>query len=795
MKLLLPLLFLALASPLFAQNRPLQLRSVTAFPEEKIAGVWGYEQDGREYALVAGESHLHIVDVTDADAPERIISIPTSFHWGKELRTYGHYAYLSSKEGVGLTVYDLSQLPNTNVTHYLQKTITAAGGYTLIGHTLHIDTTAGTLYLNDGGANRSWVFDLKADPFSPAFLGLYNAIGGIHDGFADNDTLYAAHINSGVVAVVDMKDKSQPQVLQTFETPGHFPHNTWPTADRKHLVVADEISDGLLSIWDLSNLEDIREVARYRPTPGSGSIPHNCFVRGDYAYAAWYRDGIVMLDISRPDNPIEVDRYDTYPGWGSGFSGAWGDYPYLSSGNLLVNDIQGGLHVFTPKPVKPCYIEGQVTDARTGFPLPDVKVTIRYGGQHEPVQSHNDGQYKTGQRQAGYFQVVWSKEGYRPIAKNIKFQTGKVLREDLALLPLDQPLPDDPAIRVVAAESGLPIANTEVVLRNAVLQFSVHTDARGWAFVPGIYADTFDVFPGNWGRLPRREVEITGDGAIIELEKGFYDDFYFDLGWQVEGDAGQANWERGAPAPWPSEFVAHVPETGDIAADLGDQCFVTGLDPYLEAHTVQDKTTLLRSPEFDVRDFTQPVLHFQYCQFNKSTTQGLAVFLENGQGRELLHQFQGVSALSWMASDSLLLPAAFAGQGPCRIVFEVRDTLLNNSGSNSGALDLAVDEVQIIDAVTTSQPQPNLSVSDPWIGIYPNPFRDRLQVRYDLPETLYPFRWAVFDVLGRTVDFGTFSDGKGELQLLSNAPEGVYFFVLKNEEGVIETRRVIKQKV
>ena len=37
--------------------------------------------------------------------------------------------------------------------------------------------------------------------------------------------------------------------------------------------------------------------------------------------------------------------YDTWPGSSGGFSGAWGVYPYLPSGNILVSDISSGLFI------------------------------------------------------------------------------------------------------------------------------------------------------------------------------------------------------------------------------------------------------------------------------------------------------------------------------------------------------------------------------------------------------------------------------------------------------------------
>ena len=77
----------------------------------------------------------------------------------------------------------------------------------------------------------------------------------------------------------------------------------------------------------------------------SGAIVHNLFIMGNYAHVSYYVDGYVVLDISDPTNPILAGQYDTYPGTGGFFNGAWGVYPYLPSGFTIVSDIETGLYV------------------------------------------------------------------------------------------------------------------------------------------------------------------------------------------------------------------------------------------------------------------------------------------------------------------------------------------------------------------------------------------------------------------------------------------------------------------
>ena len=76
------------------------------------------------------------------------------------------------------------------------------------------------------------------------------------------------------------------------------------------------------------------------------AIDHNGFVRGNRYYMSNYARGLTILDISDPANAVSAGRFDTYPSSDNvGFPGAWGIYPFLPSGTLLISDIDTGLYV------------------------------------------------------------------------------------------------------------------------------------------------------------------------------------------------------------------------------------------------------------------------------------------------------------------------------------------------------------------------------------------------------------------------------------------------------------------
>ncbi|MFM9008761.1 MAG: choice-of-anchor B family protein, partial [Bacteroidota bacterium] len=343
--------------------------------------------------------------------------IPGTNSFWREVQTWGKYAYVTT-EGCcnGLQIVNLSNLPGTPTSKYWTGSGAIAGQVGKI-HTVHIRD--GYAYLNGstlfGGA--SLICSL-ADPWNPVYLGNTQlAFSGnlryVHDCFVRNDTLWAAHIYGGFFSAINISNKSAPALIATQTTPGSFTHNTWMSDQGSRvLYTTDEVSNSVLAAYDVSNTGNITQLDRLQGIQGSGSILHNTYVRNGFAINSYYKDGITIVDVSRPDNLITVGRFDTYPqGSGNGFNGAWGVYPYLPSGNILVSDIDNGLFVLTPTYVRAAWLEGTVRDSCSNALLSSVNVRI-LSGTHHDEQSKLTGVYKSGTATAGTFTVQFSKSGY-----------------------------------------------------------------------------------------------------------------------------------------------------------------------------------------------------------------------------------------------------------------------------------------------------------------------------------------------------------------------------------------------
>jgi hypothetical protein len=79
---------------------------------------------------------------------------------------------------------------------------------------------------------------------------------------------------------------------------------------------------------------------------GPGCIPHNPVFQGDLLHVAWYYDGYALWSVQDPAHAQLLGYYDTHPEpYTFSYKGAWGVYPFLPSGHVLISDMQRGLYV------------------------------------------------------------------------------------------------------------------------------------------------------------------------------------------------------------------------------------------------------------------------------------------------------------------------------------------------------------------------------------------------------------------------------------------------------------------
>ncbi|MBI4548300.1 MAG: choice-of-anchor B family protein [Ignavibacteriae bacterium] len=319
-----------------------------------VSGCWGWtDSTGREYAILGSQCGTSIVEITDVGAMVERDFVPAVCSSWREIQVHDHYAYVVSEGGGGTQIIDLSYLPDS--VHLVKNfTFSQSGKNINRAHTLHIRD--GYMYLN-GCANWSpggiVIFSL-ADPENPTYTSAYTQ-RYIHDCFVRNDTIYAAAIYSGGgVDIIDVTNKTSPQLLNRITYTGSGTHNCATTIDGRYVLTTDEIGSTpkTLKIWSLMTPPVFPKVAEYAGSPTA--IVHNVFVRNNLAVMSYYTAGLKVVSISDPENPEEIGGYDTYPSSNSAvYDGAWSTYPFFPSGKIIIGDMATGLYVVDVNPNVP----------------------------------------------------------------------------------------------------------------------------------------------------------------------------------------------------------------------------------------------------------------------------------------------------------------------------------------------------------------------------------------------------------------------------------------------------------
>ena len=372
--------------------------------ETELADIWGWTdpQSSREYALVARTDGTAFVDVTAPENPVYLGELPrhegTEPDTWRDVKVYSNHAYVVADgrgnrrgqdgqiRGHGLQVFDLTQLRDVENP---PVTFEETAHYDRFGsaHNVFINDESGFAYVTgiqgpqdlpasypNTGYRRCGpglhMINLE-DPANPTFAGCFTdtnqgviSTGYTHDVqcvvYQGPDQDYEGReicigSNEDVISLVDVTDKAHPvPVAQAGYPDFAYVHQGWLTEDQRYFLQDDELDEvqGKVDstrtlIWDLEDLDDPVLLEQYLgPVP---AIDHNQYILDDRAYQANYASGLRVLDISNVAQPREVRFFDTFPAHDRPtFQGAWSNYPFFESGNIIVSSIGEGLFVLRP---------------------------------------------------------------------------------------------------------------------------------------------------------------------------------------------------------------------------------------------------------------------------------------------------------------------------------------------------------------------------------------------------------------------------------------------------------------
>ena len=314
--------------------------------------IWGVAKNGHEFAIIGSTQGTHIFDVTNPEDGylaayiEGADSSPAIVH--RDFHDYNGYLYAVADEGEStLQIIDMANMPTSfNVVYDSDELIKRA-------HNIFIDSNNAIMYVCGGRVMEEWnelsLFSLE-EPQNPIFLKKFDDVGYVHDIYVKDNIGYLNAGDNGLF-IVDFSNTSSPQIIGSLtEYPDKgYNHSGWLDSTGNTYIFADENHGYEMKICDVSNPNEINVNTTFLSNVDSESIAHNLIIKDNYVYVSHYHDGLYIWDISDPSNPVVAGNFDTYlPEDHSSYRGAWGVYPLLPSGNILVSDMQAGLFVLSP---------------------------------------------------------------------------------------------------------------------------------------------------------------------------------------------------------------------------------------------------------------------------------------------------------------------------------------------------------------------------------------------------------------------------------------------------------------
>ena len=309
---------------------------------------WGLVINEREFAIIGSTAGIHFFDVTEPSNSYEVAFVSGAntgsgvIH--RDYHDFEGYLYAVCDEGNSSTlqIIDISNLPNSVSTVYDSNALITRS------HNIYIDTTSAKMY-SCGTNGTMQVYSLNS-PQNPILIHSYNTY--VHDAYIINDIAYLNCGGNGLIiedfTMVDALG-DQPTQLASFTSypDAGYNHSGWLNENKTIYAMFDENHGYDIKILDVSDFTNISVLSTFNSGVDSESMAHNGIIKGDLLFISYYHDGLRVFDISDPYNPIQIWEYDTYSSTNyAGYKGAWGVYPNLPSGNIIVSDMQTGLYIF-----------------------------------------------------------------------------------------------------------------------------------------------------------------------------------------------------------------------------------------------------------------------------------------------------------------------------------------------------------------------------------------------------------------------------------------------------------------
>lgn len=351
--------------------------------------VWGHVDlnTGKEYAIIGVRNGTAVFDLSDPENPVEVGTITGGATTWRDIKVYQFYdaadarwkayAYVTSENSSnGTHIIDLNDLANGISLVRADSNVSRAHNVYIsnVDYGLNIAFDGLEPALQLVGASRysgSFHSYSLANPESLTLAANQSSFNGYtHDGTSmviddsrkDSDCYNAnqhcsvfVDFNEKEMLLWDITDPADTRQLSvsTYNDVSNnqkYIHSGWVTDDKRYVLIHDEFDEmyaGLNSTVRIFQIDDLRSPVQVGQWTGpTRAIDHNGFVVGNRYYMSNYERGLTVLDITDPSSPDVVGYFDTYPVSNNpSFNGAWGTYPFLPSGLILVSDINSGLYI------------------------------------------------------------------------------------------------------------------------------------------------------------------------------------------------------------------------------------------------------------------------------------------------------------------------------------------------------------------------------------------------------------------------------------------------------------------
>ena len=333
--------------------------------------IWGWEDRGREYAIMGKTNGTAFVDISDPRRPRFLGHLPTQAEgdrrFWRDIKVYRDHAFIVSEHfNHGMQVFDLERLRKVRGA---PVTFTADAVYTGVSNTHNLDINEDTGYAYLVGTNTCnggpHMVDIRR-PTQPQFAGCVDEDGYTHDTecevYRGPDRRYRGHeicfsSNEDTVTIVDVTDKANPvQLSRTGYPTARYTHQGWLTRDWKWFVFNDELDElegaapEARQTTYIINVESLTAPGTVIASPNNTtSTDHNLYIRDGVIHESNYTSGLRLFSERsvRTGDLQEIGYFDLYPEDDApGFhGGTWSNYSWYGKGIVAVSSIDRGLFV------------------------------------------------------------------------------------------------------------------------------------------------------------------------------------------------------------------------------------------------------------------------------------------------------------------------------------------------------------------------------------------------------------------------------------------------------------------